>query len=770
MRGLLYNPVMRPRTLLLLLFLFILVGTCSACESEVLVLPCGAQRPCPTGEVCTSAGVCVAATTDAAAGEDGAGLPDLKVEPDMGCPSATLCGQPAVCCKLGQECVESKCLPACASGVRCLSPKVLCCGTGQVCLSGKCTSPGKVCKDSFDCPPGFFCEPTLGRCLPQPTGAKCEVKPTGVTFKPTVEWKWTGYSKDTSFHEVAVAPAVADVDGDGTPEVVFTAYNHKSSNTAMLVMLDGATGKEELTLPSSSYNLSAWCGVALGNLDKDPQLEIVAVVQTKGIVVFEHDGKEKWSSAAGSLAKVAARSVHPQPAIADLDADGTAEVIVGGVVLSAAGKILMDVGMIGTNSSWSAPTVADLDEDGKMELVGGNAAYDHTGKLLWQNTAVPDGMPAIADLDKNGLPEVITVAAGKVRVLVGSNKTGQKAGTLVFGPVAIPGGGVGGPLTVGDFDGDGWPEFSAAGKGKYTVYDHLCKAGAAKTVCPSGRTDGILWEATTQDISSSVTGSSLFDFQGDGTVEVVYNDECHLYVLDGKTGNQLMKVPNTSRTAMEYPLIADVDGDNNSEFVVPANDDQIVRDKCTPPGTRGITVFGDKADKWVRTRPVWNQHTYHITNVTSAGAIPTKEQRNWDQTGLNNFRQNVQGEGVFNAPDLTAVGLSVSTTGCPKTLSLQARVANMGSLGVNKGIKVSFYSGTPGKASLLLKTVATTKALLPGSSQLLTMSFALTAGQLGPFDFWVRVDDDGNGLGAETECREDNNKATITGVKCPLIK
>ena len=764
---LVYNGLMRAAAMVTLL-VSILLGH-GGCTEQLLLMACGKDRPCPAGQRCNASGICQPDIVDAAAVLDGTPQ-DLKATPDVGCPSATLCGQPAICCEAGQECVEGKCLPACASGVRCLLPKVTCCGTGQVCLSSKCTSPGKKCKDSFDCPTGYFCEPTLGRCLPQPTGTKCEVKPKGVAFKPTVEWNWQGYSKDTSFHEVAVAPAVADIDNDGTPEVVFTAYNHKSSATAMLVVLDGATGKEEVTLPSASYNLSAWCGVALGNLDADPQLEIVALVQTKGVVVFEHDGKEKWSSAAGSLASVAARKAHPYPLIADLNADGSPEVVVGGVALSSTGKVLFDKGMIGVNSSWSIPTVADLNEDGKMEIIGGNIVLDHTGKQVWKNAAAPDGFTAVADLDKDGWAEVISVSGGYVRALRGIGMLGNPAGQVVYGPVAIPGGGVGGPPTVGDFDGDGMPEISTAGKGKYTVYDLSCKKGATKTVCPSGRTDGILWSVTTQDISSSVTGSSLFDFEGDGQVEVVYNDECHLYVLEGKSGKQLMKIPNTSRTASEFPLIADVDGDNNSEFVVPANDDQIVRDKCTPPGTRGIRVFGDAADRWVRTRPVWNQHTYHITNVSAAGAIPKTEQRNWDTKGLNNFRQNVQGEGVFNAPDLTAVGLSASTTNCPQSLSLQARVANMGSLGVAMGIKVSIYQGTSGASSLLIKTVTTTKALLPGESELLKAAFAVPAGKTGPFDFWVRVDDDGNGASAVTECREDNNQASITDVKCPLVK
>ena len=29
----------------------------------------------------------------------------------------------------------------------------------------------------------------------------------------------------------------------------------------------------------------------------------------------------------------------------------------------------------------------------------------------------------------------------------------------------------------------------------------------------------------------------------------------------------------------------------------------------------GIEVFKDSIDNWVSTRPVWNQHAYHITNT-----------------------------------------------------------------------------------------------------------------------------------------------------------
>ena len=39
----------------------------------------------------------------------------------------------------------------------------------------------------------------------------------------------------------------------------------------------------------------------------------------------------------------------------------------------------------------------------------------------------------------------------------------------------------------------------------------------------------------------------------------------------------------------------------------------------------GIRVFRDSGDNWVGTRPVWNEHTYHVTNVREDLSIPTVE-------------------------------------------------------------------------------------------------------------------------------------------------
>ena len=123
-----------------------------------------------------------------------------------------------------------------------------------------------------------------------------------------------------------------------------------------------------------------------------------------------------------------------------------------------------------------------------------------------------------------------------------------------MGPLALGGGGDGGPPTVADFDGDGFVEIGVAQKNYY----YVVKPNYDKNELE------ILWQTRNHDFSSSVTGSTVFDFEGDGAAEVVYNDECFLWVYDGKTGEVKFATPTTSFTVTEASLVADIDGDGRA--------------------------------------------------------------------------------------------------------------------------------------------------------------------------------------------------------------
>jgi len=105
----------------------------------------------------------------------------------------------------------------------------------------------------------------------------------------------------------------------------------------------------------------------------------------------------------------------------------------------------------------------------------------------------------------------------------------------------------------------------------------------------------------------------VFDFDGDGSAEVIYSDEINLRVYTGSDGTVLWSTCNTTGTLVEYPLVADVDGDGHADIVAVSNDYSGIT--CEGTKQTGVRVFGDSLDSWVRTRRVWNQHTYHVTNI-----------------------------------------------------------------------------------------------------------------------------------------------------------
>jgi hypothetical protein len=254
-----------------------------------------------------------------------------------------------------------------------------------------------------------------------------------------------------------------------------------------------------------------------------------------------------------------------------------------------------------------------------------------------------------------------------------------------------------------------------------------------------------------------MTGSSVFDFNGDGTAEVVYGDEIHLHIYDGPTGNVVFETCNTTGTLWEYPLVADVNNDGAAELVVASNSYSSLT--CDGGKTTGIRIFADAAGKWVRTRRVWNEHPYHVTNVGEDGNIPTVETPNYLTTGLNDFRQNRQPAGEFSAPDLV---VSIFPR-CSGAYALVARVRNVGEASVPPGVVVGFYDGIPMAGGTLLGHAVTTQTLYALGTEDLT--WPLAAEPAGPI---YAVVDDGSPAHNWHECRTDNNFSAAGDPHCGM--
>lgn len=525
----------------------------------------------------------------------------------------------------------------------------------------------------------------------QTSMAECRRAPiTDVT--PRVKWHWLGSPENPQFKAVygpAMVGQLSDDNGDGkidaldTPDIII--YANGPGTSAALTAIDGATGE---TLWQTIRDLGRIGSPAIGDIDNDGLLEIVASNYNRtALLAFEHDGSLKWSAPSGPTFNGDSHGARDGIAIADLNGDGNVEIIHGRRVYNGNGSLLWQgAGEYGGQTSYGfLPIVADVNLDGLQEVIAGRTLYSSTGKTLWTASTLTNGFTAVGNFDSDDFAEIVLVAGGRVYVL-------EHTGQIKWGPVTIPGGGTGGPPTVADMDGDGAPEIGVAGSSRYVVLE----------------TDGsIKWTRVTQDTSSNRTGSSVFDLDGDGRAEVLYADELVFRVMDGQTGAVRASIPNWSGTTLEYPVIADIDGDSYAEILIGSQPSTVPN----PDSLGGLRALEGNLDEWMPTRSIWNQHSYHITNINDDGTIPRHEEPSWlkhNTYRLNSFLD----RNPLDAPDVSASLIRLFDLG-GGTQSLTARIGNGGLLAAPTGLKVSFYSGDPASGGTLIQTV-TLESVMPG--------------------------------------------------------
>ncbi|MFM2152333.1 MAG: hypothetical protein RL199_768 [Pseudomonadota bacterium] len=649
------------------------------------------------------------------------------------------------------------------------------------CTRGICDA-ARIC-DGSCCPDGQQCD--AGSCVDNANA--CIYIPGPGEFEPPEKAWWWPYLDAggkaprgvelPDFAQVMATPVSLKLrPTDEVPTVVFPTFVAGGSVNVegVLRAVRGDTGAPVWTVTDPALRVNGVSSPAAADLDGDGSVEVVTGAWDPaggpygGLLAFKADGTLLWRAPGHYVG-------WGGPALADLDADGRPEVVIGNTVLDGAtGTERCSGGYTATGDNGEGPlsVVVDVDGDGVMELVAGSMTYhlvkDDTGAdrcgRFWPETLKDrlgarlwDGFPAVADIFDDPAVRTTQNAAEVAVVSKGVVRVHDWTGGLLMNPVKLPGGGSGGPPTIADFDGDGRAEIGVAGLGSYTVFK-------------PGRPGNILWTVPTQDVSSSTTGSSVFDFDGNGRAEVVYADECFVHVYDGATGMEVFQVPNSSCTAYEMPVVADVDGDGAAELLVGAND--VCAISC-PWGTHaagrlhGLALFKSPSDAWVASRPVWNEHGYHVTNIDDDGRVPAKETRSWGPGTRNSFRQNYQGTGTFAAPNLVLDGVRLDGTACPVALSLVASLHNAGARGVRPGLPVAFYlEDVTGRSLLGVSRVD--RRLMPGDTAEATLAWPGPP-RLNAAKVVVVVDDNGTAQppkGEHNECSEGDNTAIIGGVLC----
>ncbi|MBN2724189.1 MAG: VCBS repeat-containing protein [Deltaproteobacteria bacterium] len=640
-----------------------------------------------------------------------------------------------------------------------------------------------------------FTSPDGGVVTPDGSIANCWYIPPPGEFSPVRECRWNNPTYLPLSNDVVMTPVVAnltDDNGDGVvdtrdiPDIAFISYDRNVSccnAPGTLRVISGKCGDDGQPVEHFSIDnpvLDNSAGIAIGDIDGDGVPDIVSMLRqvsgASGTVAYDNNGNVKWQSpypVVGEDLMTAA-----QPAIDDLDGDGLAEIIVGRVVLNGTDGSLKWKGVAGMGiNAFMGPMSfsADINLDGRKEVIAGNTAYRADGLELWtfeypssasgcQSSGYPcDGYSAAGNFNDDPEGEVVIVRSGDLWILTHEGE--------LFAHIPIPRDDCsyneGGPPTVADFDGDGKSEIGVAGADFYVVFDLDCcdsfpECNDSINLPADCEAPGIRWSVPNNDCSSRVTGSSVFDFDGDGSAEVVYNDETMFRIFSGNDGTILFEEPNTSHTRLEYPIIADVDNDGNAEIVFIENTSN------TSSPDHGVEIWGDSSDRWVPTRRIWNQHMYYVTNINEDGTIPPYDNPpNW--LLFNNFRQNMPDYNVFAAPDLQLEILSIDKTLCYDSVEIMVSVCNDGDLRVGGGVNVTFLDNETNNEIICEESAVTTQTLEPGDCETISCTWNDPPRTPEIINISGCVDNtlpdcvDG---GSNNECIETNNLHSLTDEGC----
>jgi hypothetical protein len=633
---------------------------------------------------------------------------------------------------------------------------------------------------------------------------------------------------------------IADLDGDQIPEIIYITQDlgfRVLNNRGELLLDEGDT--VPYYEPSVSADGGGGAGgggrtvergadVSIANLDEQllPELVFGGTVFTLGLdmmgnLFIEHRLEGRFTQGFNT-------NFEPMSCVADMHPNPGQELLAGGTLYAMPQTLPVCAAPPCTSELevlWSAAAVND-GASAEIEVWDGFCAV---ADVWGADQATPPGPSNPPDR----LPEAILIIDGKLVILDAAT------GTLIESR-DLGGGDIGGAPNVDDFDGDGFMEIASAladfyvvidlqqpdaacpawpiplpidvqadqadnpniidgqvrdpgGAGAMTLASGAVQPGtcAVDTDCAAGavcneqaQTCVCLhngWSRNSDDDSSRATSSSVFDFNGDGAAEVLYNDECFFRVYNGVTGSVLYSEISRSRTFTENPVVADVDNDGNAEVVTTVNTEGT--DRCDDDGgegeqgagPNGIRVWGDPQDTWVAARRIWNQQSYHVTNITEGGTVPTHAPESWGEFNgrtYNTYRSQPRQFGV--APDLSVIAVSVFSPDADcgalnDVIQIVFEVYNGGDIRVGPGVQVSFFGTWAGVEEALTDAVGTpltvtlNTSIEPGRSVIQSITFdqanQATQGEL-PENVRVEVDSGGaadSDFGAERECNEDNN-------------
>ncbi|MBM3307781.1 MAG: VCBS repeat-containing protein [Candidatus Eisenbacteria bacterium] len=416
------------------------------------------------------------------------------------------------------------------------------------------------------------------------------------------------------------SPAAVDVDGDGDLEIIIAseeiyAWHHTGSE-----LLDGDGDPRTAGILAAQGQGGYRASVAVGEVDGDPGLEVVCAAwtnvgtpQSPAYQVFA------WNAENGTVLPgwpvTTTRFCWASPALADLDRDGRAEILIpcadgflycwrhNGTEYIDGDNNPLTIGVfkwLGATWPYGSPAVADIDGDGELEIIQPGA----DGKIYALNangTTVPGWpfnceaksvcSPAVGDVNNDGLLEIAVASNAGKHWLLRAN------GTVMPGwPKSLYIDGDFPPSPVlADVNGDGNLEYiQVSSDGRITVRDYL------GTMLPG-------WP----QLMGASCGSSpvVADIDGDPGMEIVIGcDSGRLYAYDAN-GALLAGWPiQTDAEIYGSPTVADLDGDGDVEVVIGSMDGNVYVWDCA-----GQYAGGDRVQWGSFLHDAWRTQNYSFS-------------------------------------------------------------------------------------------------------------------------------------------------------------
>jgi hypothetical protein len=611
-------------------------------------------------------------------------------------------------------------------------------------------------------------------------------------------------------------PYIADLNGDGIPEVI--VYNK---------IYNGKTG----------HLLMAWQGAAAESSPKSSSYTSINGLSDQNSTAPLNSANAdniKGKAMTGRRTRSGSYSDQPiaVPAIADIDGDRKQEIITGNRIHKFTFNSLTDHTQ-NTYYTIEGPQSVTVPE------AGGNATY-----------YLSDGFTRVADIDGDGTLDIVVEAFGnesgaiyshnKIVVFVWDAVTPNSVKACVsFMSTGTYNAGGSIPF-IGDingkldgYDGGNWtrklPEICILGGGMYinrtnnygnrtgiSIHPQSSGLDGNFNKKPSGgHIIGLTWDASAMEIweklkvswgmehadQSTATGITLFDFDNNNTADLCYRDEQTLRIISpAKSGKDYVTLSETEMdsnssvmiritnvfcgTGFEYPVIADVNMDGSADIVV-TNTGELSSSK-----TRGyVSVFEYKGQKWASCPPVWNQSMYDPTQVREdlkINAHPVSMLTEFEKNGETIRPYNgswiqvpVVREGddfvpVVRKPNAILTNMTVAVINATTTKVILT-IRNNGSASISASTPIAFYNGgTDGKdinngaTTLTGPTQAVGVDIFPDEK--VTMEYTIS-GDFNNHLIWAQIMDDGSKIipaNGYDDCDITNN--TISGIDCPYLK